>query len=42
MDLGYSLEYVLAHRMPALQHDSDGLIFTCLSSGYIMGTDEKM
>lgn len=41
MDLAYGIEAVL-QRMPQLEHGNDGLIFTCLHSGYTFGTDPKI
>ncbi|CAO1631650.1 unnamed protein product [Parajaminaea phylloscopi] len=41
MDLAYGIEAVL-QRMPQLEHGNDGLIFTCLHSGYTFATDEKI
>lgn len=41
MDLAYGVPEVL-QRMPHLEHGNDGLIFTCLHSGYTFGTDEKI
>ncbi|PWN29023.1 DNA ligase/mRNA capping enzyme [Jaminaea rosea] len=41
MDLAYGVPEVL-QRMPNLEHGNDGLIFTCMNSGYTFGTDEKI
>jgi mRNA guanylyltransferase len=42
MDLGYGIQAVLKDRIPRLEHGNDGLIFTCITSGYTCGTDSKM
>lgn len=42
MDLAYGIETVFRHRMRHLEHQSDGLIFTCFMSGYTPGTDQKI
>ncbi|SNX87536.1 related to mRNA guanylyltransferase [Melanopsichium pennsylvanicum] len=42
MDLAYGIEMVLYETVPNLLHGNDGLIFTCLDSGYVMGTDPKI
>lgn len=42
MQLAYHLSTVLDHHIPALEHGNDGLIFTCVNSGYIFGTDPKI
>lgn len=42
MDLAYGVWSVLHTRIPNLKHGNDGLIFTCLNSGYVYGTDAKM
>lgn len=42
MQLAYGLDAVLKTHLPQLEHGNDGLIFTCLNSGYVTGTDPKM
>lgn len=42
MDLAYGIEAVIRDKFPTLQHDNDGLIFTCLNSGYVHGSDPHM
>lgn len=42
MDLSYGIQKVLYDTVPNLLHGNDGLIFTCLNSGYVMGTDPKI
>lgn len=42
MEKAYGIEAVLKEHMPALQHGSDGLIFTSAVGPYVMGTDERM
>ncbi|CDW97825.1 hypothetical protein, partial [Sporisorium scitamineum] len=42
MDLAYGIQMVLYETVPNLLHGNDGLIFTCLNSGYEMGTDPKI
>ncbi|KAJ9475428.1 mRNA-capping enzyme subunit alpha [Pseudozyma hubeiensis] len=42
MDLAYGIQMVLYETVPNLLHGNDGLIFTCLNSGYVMGTDPKI
>ncbi|PWN96626.1 hypothetical protein FA09DRAFT_343830 [Tilletiopsis washingtonensis] len=42
MDLGYGIQAVLKDRIPRLEHGNDGLIFTCITSGYTCGTDSKI
>ncbi len=42
MDLAYGIQKVLFETVPNLLHGNDGLIFTCLNSGYVMGTDPKI
>ena len=42
MDLSYGVQGVLEEVVPNLKHGNDGLIFTCLNSGYVMGTDPKI
>lgn len=38
----YYISQVLEVQVPQLQHGHDGLIFTCVESSYVPGTDEKM
>jgi mRNA guanylyltransferase len=38
----YSVSQVINGIIPNLQHGHDGLIFTCVESGYAPGTDEKI
>lgn len=42
MELSYYVEKVLKEDIPRLQHGSDGLIYTCAESGYVVGTDQRM
>lgn len=42
MEKAYGIEAVLKEHLPALQHGSDGLIFTSAVGPYVTGTDEKM
>lgn len=42
MDVAYGIRAVLRDKIPHLKHGNDGLIFTCLNSGYVYGTDPKM
>ncbi|PWY97781.1 mRNA capping enzyme, alpha subunit [Testicularia cyperi] len=42
MDLAYGIQKVLYETVPNLLHGNDGLIFTCLNSGYVMGTDPRI
>jgi len=42
MQLSYHLQTVLEHDIPRLMHGNDGLIYTCASSGYVVGTDERI
>lgn len=42
MQLSYYVDQVLEIDIPNLQHGNDGLIYTCASSGYVMGTDQNM
>ncbi|OCF40157.1 mRNA guanylyltransferase [Kwoniella heveanensis CBS 569] len=41
-ELSYHLGHVLKVHIPKLQHGHDGLIFTCVESEYVPGTDEKI
>ncbi|TYJ54735.1 hypothetical protein B9479_004583 [Cryptococcus floricola] len=41
-DLSYHLKYVMKEHIPKLQHGHDGLIFTCVQTPYVMGTDENI
>jgi len=42
MQLAYHISTVLDQFIPNLEHGNDGLIFTCVNSGYIFGTDPKI
>ncbi len=42
MDLSYAVEKVLKEDIPRLQHGADGLIYTCVDSPYVVGTDPKL
>ena len=42
MELSYGIEKVFNEVIPKLQHGNDGLIYTCLQSPYVVGTDPKM
>jgi mRNA guanylyltransferase len=41
MKLAYGITSVL-QMIPTLEHGNDGLIFTCIGSGYVSGTDPKI
>jgi mRNA guanylyltransferase len=41
-ELSYHIAQVLNVHVPQLQHGHDGLIFTCVETEYVAGTDEKM
>jgi mRNA guanylyltransferase len=41
-NFSYSVEKVFQHDIPALHHGNDGLIYTCVSTPYIPGTDRNM
>ena len=41
-ELSYHIKQVLDVHIPALEHGHDGLIFTCVESAYVPGTDQKM
>lgn len=36
------MDEVFAIDIPALEHDNDGLIYTCVNSPYTPGTDPNM
>lgn len=42
MKHAYHLKSVLAEAIPKLQHGNDGLIFTAMDTGYIIGTDNNI
>ncbi|TIA93666.1 hypothetical protein E3P81_00829 [Wallemia ichthyophaga] len=42
MDLAYAIDHVFKTHIPNLQHGNDGLIFTCVESGYVFGTDSRI
>ncbi|KZV84146.1 mRNA capping enzyme, partial [Exidia glandulosa HHB12029] len=42
MELSYGLPLVLNEYIPRLHHGSDGLIFTCVETGYVSGTDSAL
>ncbi|KAL5511613.1 CEG1 [Sanghuangporus vaninii] len=42
MELSYGVEKVFNEVIPKLQHGNDGLIYTCLQSPYVVGTDPKI
>lgn len=42
MSLSYGIEKIFNEDIPNLQHGNDGLIYTCLQSPYVVGTDPKM
>jgi len=42
MELSYYVEKVLKEDIPRLQHGADGLIYTCVDSPYVVGTDPKL
>ncbi|KAK4689966.1 mRNA guanylyltransferase, partial [Tremellales sp. Uapishka_1] len=41
-ELSYHIAEVLHKHIPQLQHGHDGLIFTCVESQYVPGTDENI
>ena len=41
-NLSYHLEKVFDIDIPALHHENDGLIYTCVSTPYTPGTDRNM
>ncbi|WVN85172.1 uncharacterized protein L203_100317 [Cryptococcus depauperatus CBS 7841] len=41
-ELSYHLRFVMKEHIPSLQHGHDGLIFTCVQTPYIPGTDENI
>jgi len=42
ISFSYHVEKVFAVDIPALQHGNDGLIYTCVSTPYVPGTDKNM
>ena len=42
MQLAYGIEKVFNEDIPNLQHGNDGLIYTCLHTPYVAGTDQNM
>ncbi|KZV84266.1 mRNA capping enzyme [Exidia glandulosa HHB12029] len=42
MELSYGIPLVLKEYIPRLHHGSDGLIFTCVETGYVPGTDTTL
>ncbi|KAF9469347.1 mRNA capping enzyme, alpha subunit [Collybia nuda] len=42
ISLSYHVEKVFAVDIPALHHDNDGLIYTCVSTPYTPGTDKTI
>ncbi|KAH7100521.1 hypothetical protein BKA62DRAFT_800648 [Auriculariales sp. MPI-PUGE-AT-0066] len=42
MELSYGVDKVLNEYLPTLEHKSNGLIFTCVETPYIIGTDETL
>ncbi|KAG8892861.1 Dcp1p-Dcp2p decapping enzyme complex alpha subunit, partial [Tulasnella sp. 403] len=42
MERSYSIELVLKDVVPKLKHAHDGLIYSCASSSYVVGTDPRM
>lgn len=41
-ELSYHLRFVMEEHIPKLKHGHDGLIFTCVHTPYVVGTDENM
>ena len=42
MEFSYAIEMVFRDVLPNLAHGNDGLIFTCRTSPYTFGTDQKI
>lgn len=42
MEFSYAIEMVFRDILPKLPHGNDGLIFTCRTSPYTFGTDQKI
>ncbi|GJJ12571.1 hypothetical protein Clacol_006814 [Clathrus columnatus] len=42
MELSYHVDKVIREDVPKLQHETDGLIYTCAESAYVVGTDERI
>lgn len=38
----YHLDQIFEREIPQLQHGNDGLIYTCVSTPYMAGTDPNM
>ncbi|OXG93496.1 mRNA guanylyltransferase [Cryptococcus neoformans A2-102-5] len=41
-ELSYHLRFVMEEHIPKLKHGHDGLIFTCVHTPYVAGTDENI
>ena len=42
MELAYAVEKVVREDIPKLRHGTDGLIYTCAESGYVIGADSRL
>lgn len=42
MQLGYAMEMMFRDVLPRLKHGNDGLIFTCRTTPYTIGTDQNI
>jgi mRNA guanylyltransferase len=42
MELPYGTEMMFKDKIPRLPHGNDGLIFTCVTTAYVSGTDEHI
>lgn len=38
----YHIDQIFEKEIPQLQHGNDGLIYTCVSTPYMAGTDPNM